>query len=168
MAGVKVTDLPALGTAASDDIMYIVDTSTNQSKKIEVQNLVGGLPDIESGTWNPTPTNSGGTNPIVTILRGNYSRVGSVVTCSLLYELEMDGAESIGQFTLDLPIASNFTNVRDAFGIISYNDLSVNTFSAWLISADTTGNQIEMQVTSTNNGDVFQNIQAILQYVIIP
>jgi hypothetical protein len=40
MAGVKVTDLTTLGTAASDDVMYIVDTSTNESKQIEVGNIV--------------------------------------------------------------------------------------------------------------------------------
>jgi hypothetical protein len=40
MAGVKVTDLTTLGTAASDDVMYIVDTSSNTSKQIEVGNIV--------------------------------------------------------------------------------------------------------------------------------
>ena len=167
MAGVKVTDLPPLGTAASDDIMYIVDTSTNQSKKIEVQNLVGGLPDIESGAWNPTATNSGGTNPIVTVLRGNYSRVGSVVTCTLLLDVEMDGAESSAIFTLDLPIASNFTNAKDAFGIVSFNDIGTGEFQSYGISADVAGNQITMQITSLTNGTPFQFIQAVLQYVII-
>jgi len=39
MAGIKVTDLPSLTTAESNDILYIVETSTNTSKKIEVQNL---------------------------------------------------------------------------------------------------------------------------------
>jgi hypothetical protein len=167
MAGVKVTDLGVLGTAAADDVLYIVETSTNTSKQIEVQNLVGGLPDIESGAWNPTPTNIGGTNAIVSILRGNYSRVGNVVTCSLIIDLGMDVAESVANFTLDLPIASNFANVKDAFGIISYNDMSVGEFQGWIISADVAGNQITMGITSLSNGFNFQFIQAVLQYVII-
>jgi hypothetical protein len=167
MAGVKVTDLPALGTAAADDILYIVDTTANQSKKIEVQNLVGGLPDIESGDWNPTPTNSGGTNPTIGVLRGNYSRVGSVVTCSLYLAVDMDLTENVAQFTLDLPIASNFSNAKDAFGIVSFNDIGNGEFQSWNIQADVTGNQIEMQVTSLSNSASFQFIQAILQYVII-
>jgi hypothetical protein len=168
MAGVKVTDLPALGTAAPDDILYIVDTNTDQSKKIEVQNLVGGLPDIESGAWNPTATNAGGTNPIVTIIRGNYSRVGSVVTCSLFFDVDMDAAESFATFTLDLPISSNFANAKDAFGIISYNDLGNGEFQNWIISADVAGNQIQMGVTSATNQASFQSLQAVLQYVIVP
>lgn len=167
MAGVKVTDLLALGTAAPDDILYIVDTTADQSRKIEVQNLFGGLPDIESGVWNPTPTNTGGTNPIVSILAGNYSRVGGVVTCSLFIGVDMDAAESLARFTLDLPIASNFTNAKDAFGIVSFNDLGNGEFQGYAIQADVAGNQIEMQVSSLTNGVSFQYLQAILQYVII-
>jgi hypothetical protein len=167
MAGVKVTDLAALGAAAPDDILYIVDTTADQSRKIEVQNLFGGLPDIESGAWNPTATNTGGTNPIVTIQRGNYSRVGGVVTCSLFFDVEMDAAESVATFTLDLPIPSNFANGKDAFGIISFNDLGNGEFLGWIISADVAGNQIQMDVTSATNGVSFQSLQAVLQYIII-
>jgi hypothetical protein len=39
MAGIKVTDLPVLGAAAPDDVMYIVDTSTNTSKQIAVEDI---------------------------------------------------------------------------------------------------------------------------------
>jgi prepilin-type processing-associated H-X9-DG protein len=37
MAGIKVTDLPVLATPATDDVLYIVDTSTNTSKQISVE-----------------------------------------------------------------------------------------------------------------------------------
>jgi hypothetical protein len=132
-----------------------------------VQNLVGGLPDIESGAWNPTATNAGGTNPVIGVLAGNYSRVGTVVTCTLFLDVQMDGAESVANFTLDLPIASNFANAKDAFGIISYNSIGDGEFQGWNISADVAGSQIEMQVISLSNSASFQFIQAILQYVII-
>ena len=167
MAGIKVTDLPVLGAAASDDVFYIVDTSTNTSKQIEVQDIFGGIPDIESGAWNPTATNTGGTNPVVSVLAGNYSRVGTVVTCSLFLEVQMDGAESVANFTLDLPIASNFANAKDAFGLVSYNNIGDGEFQGWIISADVASNEIEMEITSLTNGTAFQFIQAILQYVII-
>jgi len=166
MAGVKVTDLAALGTAASDDIMYIVDTSTNTSKQIEVQNLVGGLPDIESGAWNPTPTNVFG-SPTVTIVNGNYSRVGSVVTCSLFFEVTMGTGEASCTFNLDLPIASDFTQSKNAFGVVQYNDLSTAEFLGWGITADTATNKIEMNFVSATNEFQFTYLYAVLQYVII-
>jgi len=167
MAGVKVTDLAVLGTADSDDVLYIVDTSTNTSKQIEVQNLVGGIPDIESGDWSPTPTNTGGTNAVVTILKGNYSRVGSVVTCSLFYQIDMDAAENVSSFTLNLPIASNFAFAKDAFGVVNYNQIGDGEFQNWGIAADVGGNVITMNATSTSLGHSFQYLFAVLQYVII-
>ena len=167
MAGIKVTDLPVLGAAASDDVFYIVDTSTNTSKQIEVQDIFGVIPDIESGQWNPTPTNIGGTNPTISIQGGNYSRVGGVVTCSLFFDLDMDAAESLAQFELDLPIASDFTNAKNAFGIIAYSGVGNGELDGWIISANTTSNKIQIEVNSVTTGFSFQSFYAILQYVII-
>jgi hypothetical protein len=50
MAGVKVTDLTPLPTAASDDVMYIVDTSSNTSKQIEVGNVVNLQTAYDNGS----------------------------------------------------------------------------------------------------------------------
>ena len=63
--------------------------------------------------------------------------------------------------------ASNFTNAQDAFGIISYTNIGNGEFQSFVISADVAGNQIKMQVASLSNGTPFQNLVAILQYVII-
>jgi hypothetical protein len=167
MAGIKVTDLPVLGAAAPDDVMYIVETLTGTSKQISVEDIVGGIPDIESGAWNPTATNTGSTNPIVTIQGGNYSRVGTVVTCSLFLDLEMGAAENTAQFELDLPIASNFTNAKNAFGVIAYSAVGDGELSAWLISANTTSNKIVIDISSVTDAYSFQSIYATLQYVII-
>jgi hypothetical protein len=50
MAGVKVTDLNTLATAASDDVLYIVDTSTNTSNQIEVGNVVNLQTAYDNGS----------------------------------------------------------------------------------------------------------------------
>jgi hypothetical protein len=72
MAGIKITELPSLSTAASDDVLYIVDTSTNTSKKIEVGNIVS----LESGTWTPTITTDYQSS---TLFKAIYSKVGNCV-----------------------------------------------------------------------------------------
>jgi hypothetical protein len=167
MAGVKVTDLTSTSTAAATDIMYIVDTGSNTSKQIEVGDIYTGMPQLDSGIWNPTSTNISGTNGVVTISKGNYSRVGDVVTCSLLFQLNMDAAESNSVFTLTLPIASNFANAKDAFGIISYSNLGNGELVSFNISADVTNDEIEIDVTSLTNGAVYQFLTALIQYVVI-
>jgi len=166
MAGIKVTDLPVLGAAAPDDVMYIVDTSTNTSKQIAVEDIVGGIPDIESGSWNPTTTNVSG-SPTVSVLAGNYSRVGSVVTCSLFLDVTMGVAESVCEFRLDLPIASNFAAAKDAFGIIAYNKATDGELVNWNIKANTSTDDISIELESVTDEFNYQYIYAILQYVII-
>lgn len=166
MAGIKVTDLPVLGAAASDDVFYIVDTSTNTSKQIEVQDIFGGIPNIESGPWNPTPTNVTG-SPTVSVVSGNYSRVGTVVTCSLFLDVTMGVSENVCEFRLDLPIASNFAQEKNAFGIISSNGGSSTELVNWNIKANTSTDDINIELQSVTDEFNFQYIYAILQYVII-
>ena len=50
MAGVKVTDLNTLGTAAANDVFYIVDTASNESKQIEVGNVVNLQTAYDNGS----------------------------------------------------------------------------------------------------------------------
>ena len=165
MAGVKITDLGTLSVAANNDLLYIVDVSdTSQSpqgtsKQIELGNIVS------SGNW--TPVVSGETyGEIVTIQRANYSRVGSIVTCSLFIDVELDAAETNADFQISLPVASDFANAKDAFGIVAYNgDLS--EFTGWGISADVANNKISIAVTSTTTGWSYQSLYVMLQYEIV-
>jgi len=166
MAGIKVTDLPVLGAAAPDDVMYIVETLTGTSKQINVEDIVGGIPDIESGQWNPTPTNVSG-SPTVSVLAGNYSRVGSVVTCSLFLDVTMGTAENVCEFRLDLPISSNFANVKDAFGIIAYKNATDGELVNWNIKANTSTDDISIELESVTDEFNYTYLYAILQYVII-
>jgi hypothetical protein len=167
MAGIKVTDLPVLGAAAPDDVIYIVETLTNTSKQIAVEDIVGGIPDIESGAWNPTPTNVIG-SPTVTVVNGNYSRVGAVVTCSLFLDVTMGTAENICEFRLDLPIVSNFAQEKNAFGIIAYNNATDGELVNWNIKANTSTDDISIELESVTDEFAYEYIYAILQYIILP
>jgi hypothetical protein len=165
MAGVKVTDLTALSTAASDDIMYIVDTSSNQSKKIEVQNIYDGMPQFDSGTY--TPVVSGANNGVVVNLaKGIYSRVGNIVTVSFLLDITLDATETTGSFNLSLPIASNFGGDKDYVATIWYKDPSEllnDSYSA----ADSGFDQISVFVESATAGYNYVYLTITGQYEIM-
>jgi hypothetical protein len=123
MAGVKVTDLITLGTADPADVFYIVDSSSNQSKQIEVQNIYSGMPQFESGTY--TPTVSDGTNGVlVTPIKSFYSKIDNIVNVSFLLDVQFDTGETSATFNLSLPFASNFGGDKDFIATIWYKDLS--------------------------------------------
>jgi hypothetical protein len=162
MAGVKITDLGTLTTAVDADLLYIVDVSdTSQSpqgtsKQIELGNIVS------SGNW--TPVVSGETySEIVQIIGANYSRVGSIVTCSLIIDLQLDTGETQADFQISLPVASDFTNVKDAFGIVAFNGV-ISELVNWGIQADTATNKIEIAVQSTTSAFNYQYLYVMLQY----
>jgi len=166
MAGVKVTDLPALGTAAADDILYIVDTTANQSKQIEVQNLFGGLPDIGGGDFTSSATISGENDCTASCLRALYNRVNNIVTCSYYLDITLDVGITTGSFNIAPPVASNFTNARDAFGVITpITNPYANLVSA-VINADTTFDQISFTIELATSGDTLTFV-ANIQYIII-
>jgi len=135
----------------------VVDTINNISS-----------PNVSSGTWIPTVTNVG-TNPIVTVLSGNYSRVDNVVTCSLFLDVTMDALETQAVFTLTLPIASNFTQPKNAFGVLAYNgsNVAISELTGWGISADTTAKEVSIDMLSLTPGNNFQYTYLMFQYVIL-
>ena len=142
-------------------------TSTDGSVDIDLSNPNAPDLSLPSGQWNPTPTNIGGTNPTVSIQGGNYSRVGAVVTCSLFFDVDMEVGENTAQFELDLPIESDFTNAKNAFGIIAYSGVGNGELSGWVIYSNTTNNKIVISVSSLTNTNSFQSLYAVLQYVVI-
>ena len=167
MAGVKITDLGTLTTAVDADLLYIVDISdTSQSpqgtsKQIEVGNM------FSSGTY--TPTISGEVNGIVvTSNSSTFIKVGSIVNCSTQLEITMDAAETTGSFELSLPVASNFTNPKNLFGLMQWSVGGVLAEIVGLsINAEVTNNTCEIQIETANAGANMQYVALTFQYEVL-
>jgi hypothetical protein len=147
MAGVKITDLVAITEAASNDLLYIVDVSnTTQSpqgtsSQIEVGNM------FSSGSY--TPTVSGVVNAITaTPISATFIKVGSIATVSIQLSIVLDTAQTTGSFELSLPVASNFTNQKNLFGLMQYS-VGPGTLAEILlldIRAETTNNTCLVEI----------------------
>jgi hypothetical protein len=166
MAGVKITDLGTLTTAVDADLLYIVDVSdTSQSpqgtsKQIEVGNM------FSSGTY--TPTASAETNGIiVTPNAATFIKVGSIVSCSIQLEVIVDAGETTGSFELSLPVASNFTNSKQLFGLMQFSVTgTLSDIVGLSIEAETTNNTCFVDLVTTTAANMpYCVIQ--LQYEVI-
>jgi hypothetical protein len=162
MAGVKVTDLTSTSTAAATDVFYIVDTGSNTSKQIEVQDIYSGMPQFASGTFTPVESNviNGAT---IAIEAGTYSRVGDVVTMAFRMQVNMDALESSTSFNISMPVASNFSSRYQANGVINADD----EYREALIESNATNNLIEISISSVTAGDPIQGVGVVLQYLIV-
>ena len=163
MAGVKVTDLTTLGTAASDDVLYIVDTSSNTSKQIEVQNIYDGMPQFASGIYTPVVTNE--TNLTVDVPESYYSRVGNIVTVSFFMRVTLDAGETSGSFELEPPIASTSFSSKGFYGTMWYRDPSklIDESTASFPGID---GKIAVKITSPTSGFDYQYLNITGQYYI--
>ena len=167
MAGIKVTDLPVLGAAAPDDVMYIVDTSTNTSKQIAVENMFVGFPDLGGGDFTSSVVISNEADCTASCLRALFSRVNNIVTCTYYLDIALDLTFTAGSFNVSLPVATNFTNARDAFGVITpITDPYANLVSA-ITNADTVNNELTITIEILTAGTGITFVSNI-QYIILP
>jgi hypothetical protein len=153
MAGVKITDLTPLATAASDDLLYIVDVSDNTqspqgtSKQIEVGNL------FSSGTY--TPTISAEVNLTAAPNSATYIRVGNIATVSAQLNISMNAGEVSGSFEISLPVASNLTTQKQCFGLLQWSFAGDMTEIIGLsIGAETFNNTCLVEITTATTRDM--------------
>lgn len=165
MAGVKVTDLTTLGSADAADVMYIVDSSSNQSKQIEVQNIYSGMPQFESGSFVPVISDEVDCN--VSVLIGIYSRVNDVVTMTLYLSITLDNAGGVGQFNVSLPVASTFTGARDCFGTATLMTNVNANMVRYIIAADFVNNKCAIEVEGNTGITSVTDFVATIQYLVL-
>jgi hypothetical protein len=167
MAGVKVTDLTSTSTAAVDDIMYIVDTSSNTSKQIEVQDIYSGMPQFDTGIYTPVVTNETN-NSTITIEGGLYSRVGDIVTVTIKLTVQLDTGETTTGFNISLPISTTFTDREELIGnFVAYPSTPGISFSQSNVQADITNTDLMQCSFESDTAADTMTASIVAQYQIL-
>jgi hypothetical protein len=173
MAGVKITDLTTLGSAASDDLLYIVDVSDTTespqgtSKQIEVANILALVPastDVQSVTGdlvdNSDPLNPVVSRPYLTWV-GKLTQTGTADPTAVVLENTLGETLTYDRGTTGRYVLISPTNLFDqattlvlvTAGTSTYNDcfVVVSGMTATTITLDNYGNGGGLQ-------DVFSNM----------
>ena len=120
MAGVKVTDLPVLVSAADNDVLYIVDTSDDLSKQIALSDVRDSI-GLVNGSYIPVVTTTSGA--VLSAVAGNgfYTILGDIATVTIRGTASLDfSATSNGVVNVSLPVA--FDTGFNVIGTLSIED----------------------------------------------
>jgi hypothetical protein len=126
---------------------------------IIVSNNGGGSSNtIISGSWIPTITGAGGFTSAV-LRSARYTQVGSIVTCSCVFEV----TASDTNFTVELtpPVASNFATAFDATGVGGINQSVTPSVT---VNSNASTNNIALICNPVVNPD---EVWIICQYTVI-
>lgn len=157
MAGVKVTDLTSTSTAAATDVMYIVDTSSNTSKQIQVGDM------FSSDTWIPTFSTFNDAIISATLSTAMYQKIGNIVTCSLTLSIEVDfSAINTGSCEFTLPFSTTSNN---ASGSLSSSNIT-KQFNGAIRPASSTTGRIVMSSEDTSLINASTTCHVVFQYEI--
>ena len=166
MAGVKVTDLTSTSTAAATDVFYIVDTGSNTSKQIEVQDIYSGMPQFASGTFTPAISDEVDCN-VTVVTDAIYSRVDNVITMTLYLSIILDNSGGSGLFNVSLPVASTFATGRDCYGTATLMTNPIDNMAYYVISADTATNKCAVEVGGNTGVTGVTDFIATIQYLVL-
>lgn len=152
---IDITNLPILDTVAPDDVLYIFDTSTSTSKQIEVGDM------FSSGSWTPTFSTFNGAIIDATLYAAFYSRVGNIVTCSIILNIEVDFSSiNMGSVDFTLPFP---TTTGVASGSLSSSN-QTKQFNGAVRGASSTLGRITMGSEDTSFVTIGVTSHVIFQY----
>jgi hypothetical protein len=155
MAGVKVTDLPSTASAASTDVMYIVDTAINQSKQIEVGDLITSF-GLDSDSYLPTAISNSGAVVSISPSSGLYTAIGNIVTCTIQGTASLDfSINSVGTAAISLPFSLATSTAIGALTIEVQNQ-----FTGYV----DTGANLKFQSLDTSLSGLSIPFSVIIQY----
>jgi hypothetical protein len=134
----------------------------------------GGFSGIDASVPLASMLASGAYTPVVlattyaevpTIESANYSKVGSVVNCSIYLSLELDPTKTEATFTLSIPFTTNI-GTKELIGIIAF-DGDKAEFLSWGVSYDATNGGVSLRAESATTGYDYQYLHVMFQYLIV-
>ena len=118
---------------------------------------------VVSSSWTPTYTGVANVNS-GSVGTGRYTRVGDLVTFTVIASITPAAPSTVTQFAITVPIASNFTVAPQAIGSASTQNAA--SFGAGFVSADTTNDRLVIELVN-GTSTASRGVYITGQYVIV-
>ena len=129
MANVKITELTDIGTPASDDVLEIVDISTNTSKKVQVSALGGGAtPTLQEVTTAGANTNVNTIWESPTDPTNIYIEINTTDNQIYFWDKNIDAVNAIGVYF------GQGNLITTTAGSVSFGELGGGIFQQYVMS----------------------------------
>jgi hypothetical protein len=129
MANVKITELTDIGTPASDDVLEIVDISTNTSKKVQVSALGGGAtPTLQEVTTEGANTNVNTIWESPTDPTNIYIEINTTDNQIYFWDKNIDAVNAIGVYF------GQGNLITTTAGSVSFGELGGGIFQQYVMS----------------------------------
>ncbi len=118
---------------------------------------------VTAGTWTPTGTSVSNNASAPSPGTGFYTRVGDIVTFSVIVSVEPTSASTATIFDLSLPIASSFTTAAQAIGTAA--SINPTTFGNGAVFSNATDDRLQVRFqngTSTGSRGIYVTGQYIV------
>lgn len=119
---------------------------------------------VVSGDWTPTLTDVANAGTLDSIV-GRYIRVGSMVTVAATFRATITANATLTQVRATLPIASNFTSVRQCSGAGTTDSGAGASITPVSVASDATNDAILLSFLSPTDSNL--NISFTATYVIV-
>ncbi len=144
------------GTAGTDSIL--VHDNTSKEMKLISPTYYAPTSLFTYGRYTPTVTDDGNVTSS-TPYSIHYKKVGTEVTVSGSVDLVITGAGGVVVY-LTLPVASNFTDVKDLAGVVTS---TISVSAPPNVFADPTGDKIRLAFTTVGAGSLTLNFTCVYE-----
>lgn len=157
----KINDAPLVAAATGG---MKIPTGEVGDKAVTVDQIKDYVVPPTGGTWVPVVTNIANV-AVAAAFSGIYSRIGTIITATVVGNIDPTTVNIVTRFRFSLPVASDFAATTDCIGVSAEGNVVNTPGNPGNVSADTVNNEAEVVYVCADNTN--HSITITFQYRVL-